>query len=364
MDAAKKKLLVDLSKLQGAYCGLWEVSRRFGQALIECIDHNRWDVTFLVPNNHPFTDSRVRYLPLGWWSRFFLGFRRYDVLHGLVQNTPYLRRKKRHSRYVITLHDLNFLYEEQGVRRRSRLQKTQDNLLGVNHLVFISQFVERDAQEHLNLNGITHSVIYNGVADRKSGEAPQMPDGLSSLLRERPFLFFVSTFMRKKNIHLVVEMMKYLPDLCLVIAGRIIHQDYYKEVCKIIEKEGLGDRVVYIGPVVDAEKYWLFDSCEAFVFPSQAEGFGIPPIESMRAGKTVFASRCTSVPEVCGDMAFYWDTLEPEVMADVVKWGLADKSAPQNNAELLRDYAQKYSWRTCSGKYINVYESLVGERKF
>ena len=154
-------------------------------------------------------------------------------------------------------------------------------------------------------------------------------------------------------------MMKYLPNLCLVVAGRVIHQDYFSEVSKAVAEAGLTDRVFMVGPVSDTEKCWLYDSCKAFVFPSLAEGFGIPPIEAMYAGKPVFASRSTSIPEVCGDMAFYWDTLDGAEMAEVVKRNLSNKNAPQNNPTRLKDYAKKYSWETCAQEYIKVYEELI-----
>ncbi len=362
MGNAKKRLLVDLSKLQGAYCGLWEVARRFGQALSENIDYDRWELTFLVPGKHPFADSRVRYLRLRWWHRFLAYWQhRYDVLHGLAQNTPYLRRKLSHRKYVITLHDLNFLYEKEGSSRKRYLRKYQRGLSGVDYLVFISHFVEGDTMAHLKLHGAKHAVVYNGVAQRPAAETSQVAAALEQRLRAKPFLFFISTFTRKKNIHLLVDMMKHLPDLTLVVAGRVVHHDYYREVRRAIEVAGLSDRIALVGTVSDAEKYWLYDHCKAFVFPSQAEGFGIPPIEAMQAGKPVFAARSTSIPEVCGSMAFYWETLEGEPMAAVVRQGLDARQAPQNNADLLRAHADKYSWKRCAQEYIKIYEELTGE---
>ena len=199
MKTGKKRLLVDLSKLQGAYCGLWEVSRRLGQALIDSLDYSRWELTFLVPRNHPFTDGRVRYLRMKWWHRFFLKYRCYDVLHGLAQNSPYLRYKNSHSKYMVTLHDLNFLHEKQDANKERNLRKYQRNLQGISQVVFISRFAAQDAFTHLNLDGIKTSVIYNGVFEHNT-ERKAAPVGLEAQLQGREFLFFVSTFMRKKNI--------------------------------------------------------------------------------------------------------------------------------------------------------------------
>ena len=49
----------------------------------------------------------------------------------------------------------------------------------------------------------------------------------------------------------------------------------------------------------------MFDSADIFVFPSLYEGFGIPPLEAMQHGTPVICSNTTSLPEVCGDAAYY-----------------------------------------------------------
>jgi glycosyltransferase involved in cell wall biosynthesis len=355
----KKKILIDLSKLKGDYCGLREVTRQFGEALIRQIDFDKWDVTYLVPTNHPFTDARVHYKPMHWCDRFLSRFWQYDVVHSLVQNSPYLRRKNKRTKYVVTLHDLNFLYEKKSRKKEKYRNKYQQNAKGIHHFAFISHFVEQDVLTHLKLDkATTYSVIYNGIAERKTIDTCPPKDFLNKL-SSREYLFIVSTFMRKKNIHLLVDMMRFLPNLCLAVAGQIIHYDYYGEVLQTIKKNRLQDRIIMLGTVDEQEKCWLYDHCKAFVFPSLAEGFGIPPIEAMRAGKPAFVARKTSIPEICGDMAFYWDTLAGEAMAQTLIKGLADTNAPQNNAELLEVYASRYNWDRCASEYINIYKTLI-----
>jgi glycosyltransferase involved in cell wall biosynthesis len=358
MKEAKKSLLVDLSQLKNRYCGLWEVAYQLGHALIDRINFDEWQVTFLVPKHHPFTSQNVRYKNVHVFHRFLLWMWRYDVVHGVAQNSPYLRRKNCKSKYMITLHDLNFMHENENRRVRKRLRKYQRNVAGLDYLVCISHFVEQDVLKYMELKNTKHSVIHNGVAQYER-DAAFFPVEISEKLGGKPYLLIVSTFMRKKSIHLLVDMMKFLPDYLLVIAGKIIHQDYYEEVLQVIRREGLNHRILTLGAVGEAEKYWLYDHCRAFVFPSAAEGFGIPPLEAMLAGKPVFASTSTSIPEICGGMAFYWDSLEGEAMAAAVLQGLANANAPQNNSELLKAHACQYSWQQCADKYITIYNHLA-----
>ena len=67
------------------------------------------------------------------------------------------------------------------------------------------------------------------------------------------------------------------------------------------------DRFVLLGYVENKELEFLHQNAYAFVFPSLNEGFGYPPVQSMRYGVPVAASGTTSIPEVCGDAALYFD---------------------------------------------------------
>lgn len=67
------------------------------------------------------------------------------------------------------------------------------------------------------------------------------------------------------------------------------------------------DRFVLLGYVESKELDFLHKNAYAFVFPSLNEGFGYPPMQSMRFGVPVAASGTTSIPEVCGDAALYFD---------------------------------------------------------
>ena len=64
---------------------------------------------------------------------------------------------------------------------------------------------------------------------------------------------------------------------------------------------------MFLGYVESKELEFLHQNAYAFVFPSLNEGFGYPPVQSMRYGVPVAASGTTSVPEVCGDAVIYFD---------------------------------------------------------
>jgi glycosyltransferase involved in cell wall biosynthesis len=108
----------------------------------------------------------------------------------------------------------------------------------------------------------------------------------------------------------------------------------------------------------EAQKAWLYASCEGFLFPSLAEGFGLPPLEAMCFGKPVFLSRLTSLPEVGGDAAYYFDDFGAVAMRHTVEAGLARHSLEQR-APLAQAQAKRFSWSHCADAYVAQYRELL-----
>ena len=114
------------------------------------------------------------------------------------------------------------------------------------------------------------------------------------------------------------------------------------------------------GEVSDGDRQWLYENCEAFLFPSLAEGFGFPVLEAMQAGKPVFCSRRTSLPEVVGEDAFYFDSFESDAMFDVCRRGLEESRVAVDFSSRLKTRAARYSWEASAQGYARVYGQLVG----
>lgn len=118
------------------------------------------------------------------------------------------------------------------------------------------------------------------------------------------------------------------------------------------------DRVKVIGPVSDIDKSWYLKNCEAFLFPSIAEGFGIPPIEAMRFGKPTFLSNSTSLPEIGGTSAYYFNSYDPSDMQKTFLDGMNDYNNRQPSAEIIR-HAQQFNWENSAKAYWDVYRSTL-----
>ena len=78
--------------------------------------------------------------------------------------------------------------------------------------------------------------------------------------------------------------MKFLPEYDLYICGKDSFQ-YADEIRTQIKEKAVGN-VFVTGMIEQTEKIWLYRNCQAFLFPSRGEGFGLPVIEAMLFGKS------------------------------------------------------------------------------
>jgi glycosyltransferase involved in cell wall biosynthesis len=112
--------------------------------------------------------------------------------------------------------------------------------------------------------------------------------------------------------------------------------------------------------ISDEEKLWLYAHCDAFLFPSTLEGFGIPVLEAMRFGARVVSSRHTCLPEVCACHAAYWSSSDPEHMAEVVRKAINGWDRQSAQAAAARQHSLQFSYDHYTKQYVQLYCQLLG----
>ena len=156
----------------------------------------------------------------------------------------------------------------------------------------ISHYVADVIRQHIDLKGKEIRVIYNGVEriDMLEGTQPSFCDG------DVLSFFTIGQIRRKKKFPSPVDVMRHFPEYDLYICGDA-HFAYAEEVRNLIREKQVTN-VFLTDVITQSEKIWLYRNCEAFLFPSEGEGFGLPVVEAMQFGKAVFAANRTSLPEV------------------------------------------------------------------
>ena len=282
-----------------------------------------------------------------------------DLWHATDQQY-HLRGGNRATIQLLTIHDLNFLREKSGLHRWRHILQLNWRIRHSDHLTCISQYVKADILREVRVKDLESKgldVIYNGIAIQED-EPQQRP---SFIHDDKPFLFTIGQIREKKNFQTLVPMMKHLSGYRLYISGDD-HFAFARQLRQLIEQEG-SQCVMLTGKISDAEKRWMYSHARAFLFPSRLEGFGIPVLEAMRYRCKVFSSRLSSLPEVCGEHATYWDSFEPEAMAEVVRLGIAawKKDGPQATAAL--NHSLSFNYEAYTEAYIHLYRQLLADGK-
>ena len=346
------KLLIDLSILRHPYCGLGQIALNYGRWLAGHAHEipSGIDITLLVPKPYigafgpyvGYLQARPIYRHLPWLLP------RFDLWHSIHQLSPF-RPANRRTRRIVTIHDLNFLYEKHGRKRLRYLHRLQAECDRADTLCFISQFARQQALQHLRLGTTPLHTIYNGVQDLTTG--PQRPPlGIDPA---RPFLLSIGVIKPKKNIHTLFPLMTLLPGYDLIVAGNDT-DPYARDLRSQLPSH---PNIRFTGIVDDDQRRWLYAHCTALLMPSLSEGFGLPVIEAMQWGKPVFASTHTSLPEIGGTHAFYFTDFQPAHMAGTLLQGLAAYTPAK--AQDAKTHAATFNYDTHMTRYCNLYQTIA-----
>ncbi|WP_338733088.1 glycosyltransferase family 4 protein [Mangrovimonas cancribranchiae] len=279
--------------------------------------------------------------------------KKYDLWHSLNQNTkiePY-----HDIPYLLTVHDVNFMEELTGDDLNKRIHAFNEKLNRSQAITYISNYAKSMTHKYFKVPHVPEYIIYNGSPEINTQQTFKSPKFSAKL----PFLFTIGEVLEKKNFHVLVEMMTHLPNRQLLIAGKNT-TEYANKISELIKNHKLENRVFLLGKIPENDKNYYYKHCEAFVFPSLREGFGIPPIEAMNFGKPVFLSNKSSLPEVGGKYAFYWEKFNADYMSYIYSSSIEEfNKNPEENTQNLIAHAKSYSWNKTAEQYLNVYKSLL-----
>ena len=345
-------ILIDLDRLKDVNNGLGQVALLFGKALAATKDHN-FAFTYLVPKEYVgFFGDYVDYEVVSLKRRYFPRLcKKYDLWYTIHQDSCYFPSHKE-TPYIITINDLNFLGEKSPEKAKKRLARLQKKINRATAITVISKFTETIVRENLTIGNIPIHVIYCGVEVKTFQSAPR-----PNYVPQSKLLFSIGVVQAKKNYGVLIDLMLRLPDYCLVIAGNKNNSSFAIELQSRINRLGLQKRIILPGMISDEDKYWLYNNCEAVLFPSKFEGMGFPPVEAMRFGKPVFASTFSSIPEVSEDKAYYWENFEPDYMAPFFLENMKAFKSDPTRPEILRNFSMKYLWEENVKAYLKLFEN-------
>jgi glycosyltransferase involved in cell wall biosynthesis len=346
-----RTVLLEMEKLRHLETGLGQFCLNLGRGLV-AREPADLDLRFFLPPSRRgvFGAGRGYVVQRPWHKLVPPASSRYDVWHCCHQDSAYLPTSR--SRLLLTIHDLNFLRKYSAAKQGRRLKRLQERVSRAAGIAVDSRFTGSVLQEHLKLGDVPVKVIPLGSALAHFADARRPAPAPAGR-----FFLALGVLSPRKNLHVLPAILPAFPEHALVIAGPG-HPGYARVVRDEAARHGVLDRVIFAGEVSDEDRFWYYSRCDALLFPSLSEGFGLPAVEAMSLGKPVFLSRLTSLPEVGGDAAFYFDDFDPAHLREVVERGLRVAATEPGFAARLVERSRRFSWEQAAASYLELYRTI------
>jgi glycosyltransferase involved in cell wall biosynthesis len=268
--------------------------------------------------------------------------------------------------FVITIHDLSFLFYPQGFRVLNRLYLrlfTRYSVQRARRIVAVSESTKRDLVQHYGMSPARIDVVYNGI---DSSFRPLPAARVAAFKAERGlpdrFILFVGTLEPRKNVVRLIESFARLPKgrpPLMLVGGRGWLCD---GIFARIEALSLTDEIHVVGYVPAEDLCFWYNAADLFVYPSLYEGFGLPPLEAMACGTPVVASTTSSLPEVVGQAGLLVDPTDTEALAAAMEQVLTSVEMREKMRVAGLAQAQGFSWQQTARRTVDSYRQALADR--
>jgi glycosyltransferase involved in cell wall biosynthesis len=324
-------------------------------------DLEEWDVK--APNFKPIVVDIAHYsLAEQLVFPFILLSHRPDLVHFANFNHPIFYPGK----FTVTIHDLAY-FVFPGHRLKGRIFKWGYFLtmwMGVKRaarVIAVTKYTRDEIVRRLGEDKSKIDVIYEGV------DVPRFPSRRSTRhdLKAKfglrwPVIFYVGNWRRHKNLSTLISAFGLLRkkgvEAHLLLGGKT-----EPDILELISDHPHKKDIVVAGFIPNESLPDYYAAADVFVYPSLYEGFGLQILEAQHMGVPVAASKATTLPEVGGKGALYFNPLDAESLALVVSNILDDEDVRDNLIKKGYKNLKRFSWEKAAEETLRVFEGIVGK---
>jgi glycosyltransferase involved in cell wall biosynthesis len=320
------------------------------------LPNNRWKKRIARVRWHTIAEQFV----MPW---LFL-FDRLDVVHVPYFNAPIFYPKK----FILTIHDLTILHFDTGkastwpywqykIRRFGYRIVLAIGMKRAIHIITVSESVKHDIVRFAGIDPSTISVTYEGI------DATFLTAKRESKKSHPPYaeyFLYVGNVYPHKNIELLLEAFRQYHAITRDAAKLVFigpNDYFYKRLEKVTLSLDINDYVTFLHDVGDRQLYRYYKYAKALLFPSRAEGFGLPAVEALAAGCRVICSDIPVFRETLGNLPV---RVPVDSVRDFVNAMIYVSREPHDAAEFAkraRAALAKYNWRSLAKRTITIYET-------
>ena len=274
-----------------------------------------------------------------------------DVIFGANYFLPRLMSAVARRR-VVTVHDLTYkrfpeLLQKETLHNLEAHMKREIALSDA--VICVSDSTRRDLLHFYEADPARIVTIHSGL--------PPLPAAEPVAGLPRRYILFVSTVEPRKNLAVLLDAFARLRssgayDGSLVVAGRVGWKA--ESISARLGEPG----VVHLDYVRPSQLATLYAGADVFVFPSIYEGFGFPMLEAMAAGAPVIAARSSSLPEIGGEAAIYFDPSDVGALEGALRRLLNDADLRAGLVARGREQASRFQWSQASAETLDLFRRI------
>lgn len=284
-----------------------------------------------------------------------LPFARADLIHWTYYHASPGRRS---GPIVLTVHDMihellpkNFSSSNRTSEQKQRCAQTADKIICVSHST------ANDLQRLFEIPSAKIAVIHLGISETFS--ARRMDRSIPSPAR-RPYLLYVGERRGYKNFGRLLQAYgtsaRLRNEFNLAVFGPA---PFSREELDAVKRFRLRDDALIHLAGNDEALAAAYAGAHLFVYPSEYEGFGIPPLEAMSCGCPVVCSNSSSIPEVVGAAGRYFNPMDVQSIRQALEDVAFDNEVLNVMRSEGRLQSAKFSWSRCTEQTLAVYRKVL-----
>jgi glycosyltransferase involved in cell wall biosynthesis len=230
-------------------------------------------------------------------------------------------------------------------------------------IITISANSRDDIVKYLRLPADKIEIVHLGVEERFRSPDIRIEETRRKYALPQKFILYLGNLSPHKNVQGLIKSYAALPvnlrEQYKLVLGAPKSGIYFPYIKKAIKEMELNQDVLFTGFIEDKDLPAVYHTSSLFAFPSLYEGFGLPPLEAMACGCPVVSSNTSSMPEVLGDAALFFNPYNVEEMSLVIRQMLEDENLRSRFRQKGLERVKLFTSDKMTNRILNVIESVL-----
>ena len=269
---------------------------------------------------------------------------------------------------VVTIHDLipYLMPETVGRGYLERFLKDMPNIISNSSgIITVSEYSKKDILKFFSFYPEDKIYVTPLAANSKFKPLNKASSKLyvkKTYNINTPYILYIGGFSSRKNARGLINAFKNCYNslnepYTLLLGGSL--KDEGKALYDFVKDNNLSDKITFCGYIDEDILPVLYSGCDAFIYPSFYEGFGLPPLEAMSCKAPVITSNVTSIPEVTCGSAILINPYDENELADALVKLLNNKDLREELSKKGYKNSLNFTWKKTAEKTLYAYKSII-----